>query len=324
MAAGWISMRTVMQHIKQANWKFRKSESSLNDLISLLGGSYSGSGADKRDINAAESLRIEAEIRKIKTTKLLKYQRLLRYIGTQLDIDSFAIPINPIMRLIDMRVRVASLLNPATKKKEMLNPGCYLHVHEVSYESSNGDLKGVFGSFDESPAGGHIDTRERVWYPHEQPTDAPFSNVMRNVPLEFFQPLEGGKPHDGKNSDDHSTVVPEYIIRWPVVLGRVRFRQQYQYKLPERDGWKDIPGAAYEMEKGVRIGKNRVPAFYFSKKNWADHNTTPFHFEVEYDIGTQPAQLPDELPRVAKHNYGKMVMTASMIFKYGGRVISEG
>jgi hypothetical protein len=283
MAAGWISMWTGMQHIEQANQaadsKFRKSASSLNDLISLLGGSYSGSGADERGISAAESLRIEEEIRKIKTTKLLKYQRLLRYIGTQLDIDSFAIPVKPTMHFESFKIAGASVYSN-DKWKTTLHPGAYVHMHRVDYQSSNG----------ENAAFSHIMTREHVWYPYEQPTDVPYSNVMRKTASNFYQPGEAGST--GQSAwDNHSTVIPEYVIRWPKVRGRIRIRQKYEYKLPERDDWKEIPGAAYTMEKGVRVGKNGVDAFYFSKKNWTDYNTTPFHFEVEYDLGQKPPLL---------------------------------
>lgn len=297
-----ISMNTLIAHIGSSNWHFEWfKSSSLAPILTLLGGNKKSSG-DIRVIQLSDALKIEALIQKLPTDKLNKYKSALEYLGGALDIDSYAVPINPKMEFVKFQIDDA--LSIGKNGGVTLSPGRYLHVHKLTFQSSNGDL-GVFN---------HTLTREHIWYPNQKPWDTPFSDVMSKVPLSFNQPENGSIGTSG--FDDHSTILPEYIVRWPIQPGKVEIRQQYEYKVPNGKKWKPIPGAAFMLEKGVRTGKNGVDAFYFFKKNYYVTNHQAFHFEVEYDLGKEPADLPTKLPSAFKFpkdadmsKYGTVIST---------------
>ena len=69
--------------------------------------------------------------------------------------------------------------------------------------------------------------------------------------------------------------------------------QVYEYTT---DGirWLPIPGARYEIEKGVRnSGGGKV---FFFRKQTVSPTKHPFHFEVEYPIGPPPQSKIDKIP----------------------------
>jgi len=127
-------------------------------------------------------------------------------------------------------------------------PFRHYHKHVFTWQSSNGNMADLQ----------NVGTRENV---------AHRTNPGAN---------------GGRNEDDHSIGSPDLILRRPIGLGSVVIDQVYEYTT---DGvtWLPIPGATYQLEKGVRVqGGNNV--FYFSKQS-VGNISNDFHFEIEYAIG---------------------------------------
>ncbi|SFC07437.1 hypothetical protein [Pseudoalteromonas denitrificans] len=279
-----MSMVTFMRFVNAADRSFRQSASSLNNIILLLGGNENGSTAF-RNINAVTTTNIENLVIALPTPKLTKYRQALEYLGTALDIDSFARPSGCVMNYRGFSVETTGFRG--TNGHVMVPNGRYLFNHEFTMNSTNGERSAVLDN--------HCLTRERVWYPGSRAHMPPFNNLLANVPQDFYQPQDGTTGCE--IGDEHSTNNPVYIVRWPLSMGNtINIRQRYQYKNPNRV-WKNIPGASFELQKGVRWGAGGSPVFFFSKKNHAPENPDRFHFEVEIDIGNQPLEVPNSLPR---------------------------
>lgn len=207
-----------------------------------------------------------------------------------------AIPVNLKMKFDEYKV--ASLPLGATSNY----PWRYFHVHEVTWQSSNGDLNSLRG----------LATREKVDH-RSDPWLPPFDQVVcGTIPRNFAQPTNPSfTAHFGSNKDDHSIGNPAIILADPRAPGSVIADQVYEYSA---DGvtWAPIPGAAYELEKGARAsGGNLV--FYFRKVS-APTNPNAYHFEVEYSIGTK-VPAPSGFMQLK-------VGTPANIVDYASRVVS--
>jgi hypothetical protein len=165
-------------------------------------------------------------------------------------------------------------------KRIVIGPLAFLHVHRLSWDSSDGDLASL----------NNVKTRERVSF--RQPTQAaPFCDFAD--PDQFFTQV-GADGQLGGTSDDHSVMIPSLICCNPRQAGTLIGEQWYQYSL---DGvnYQNIEGAAFLLEKSVsQDSKGWV--LTFRKKNWSPHNPTPFLFEISYRIGTMPLTMPRITP----------------------------
>lgn len=65
-------------------------------------------------------------------------------------------------------------------------------------------------------------------------------------------------------------------------MGSIISDQVYEYTTDGMN-WLPIPGAQYEIEKGVRNSGGQT-VFFFRKQSVPPHRPS-FHFEVEYPIG---------------------------------------
>jgi len=268
----------------KADGSFNRPKSCLNNIVLLLGGDLM-TARPIRNINRLTAVNIENEIIVLPTTKLIKYKAALEYLGTALDIDSFARPTNCTMTYDSLQVSATNYWVAGTEIVH--DNGKYEFIHHFGMDSTNGDHNAVLSQ--------HLMTREHVWYPRMRAYMPPFNNLLNNVPADFFQPRVGGSKRRVV-ADHHSTQKPALIVHWPLQIGRsINIRQRYQYKCPNRE-WKDIPQASFELEKGVRWGLRHTPVFYFSKRNYAPENPVPYHFEVEINIGSQVNEMPNVLP----------------------------
>lgn len=280
-----VSMVKFMQLVNAANSGFTQARSSLNNIILLLGGS-NVNATPVRNIPQVTAARIENELITLSTIKLLRYSSALEYLGKSLDIASFARPANCSMSYQGFELQ--STIFKGGGKEVKTENGIYLFKLSFSMQSSNTEHQRVLG--DRSLCL----TRERVWYPGARAHMPPFNALLQNTPADFVAPELGNWTPNCE--DFHSTRHPAFIVSWPLQLGgSVTAFQRYQYKSPNRE-WQDIPQASYKIEKGVRRGKSGKPVFYFSKKNWLEENPTPFHFEVEITIGSEPIIKPIKLP----------------------------
>lgn len=185
-------------------------------------------------------------------------------------------------------------------KMVTLSPGSLHHVFDFKWQSSTGNMQSLASVW----------TREHVRFRTSQ-RNPPFNDV--NPPdLEFFWGETNGATA-GYGRDDHSTKPPALICRFPWQAGACIAEQWYQYSLDGRT-WKNIPGAAYLLHKGVRQSKG-VWVFYFCKSNWTPHNTVGFNFEAEYALGAPIAYQPKAGQQFMRNNgtekqiadYGRLV-----------------
>jgi hypothetical protein len=79
------------------------------------------------------------------------------------------------------------------------------------------------------------------------------------------------------------TKPPCLIASFPLAAGELVADQWYQFTVDNGVTWTNVPGAAYNIIKGIRNSGGQW-VFYFIKKNWAPHNTTTYKFEAEYAI----------------------------------------
>jgi hypothetical protein len=120
----------------------------------------------------------------------------------------------------------------------------------------------------------------------------------------------------GFTDDDHSMVNPSLLVRRPLVVGSVIADQVYEYSA-DGQTWYPIPGADYEIEKGVRMAGNQF-RFVFRKQS-APVSTDRFHLEVEYPIGPPVA---NPLGKIAVGQ--AFVAPIANIAAYASRVIRLG
>lgn len=205
--------------------------------------------------------------------KQKKYAGALGYLKQFVPGLADAVPSAPKMYYREFRVMRAPLGGNPTY------PMRYYHVHELQWKSSNGNMQAL----------AKVGTRERVTA-RTNPAGPPFDPVINaGIPMTFTQgATSAAGAQNGSNFDDHSTGNPALIVGRPLTAGSCISDQVYEYTT---DGitWLPIPGAVYEIEKGVRMSKGQM-VFYFRKQTVAPHNPS-FHFEVEYAIGP-PLPVP--------------------------------
>lgn len=297
-----------MRRVKQCNPHFKRFSptSSLDPLINVLAPKglkwqFAPSGAES----------VRKAVHGLKTEALVKYRPALMYLAQELKIDPGAIPCKPKMKFTKFQSGVGGCTgkNKAgqTKKFDLI-PSAFAHEHVFSWESTNGDMQALQ----------KVGTRE--WVKHRTPPGSPpFNQIQSNVQMETKQGAttnSGGAA--GYCTDQHSVYVPWVICRYPRTTGSVIAEQWYQYTC-DGTNWHNIPGAAFLIEKGVRAGGPTGFLFYFKKTNWAPHNTTAFHFEVEYVV----ANPPDFVPQIHT-DVTKGVYVDADINKYAHRVVSAG
>ncbi|MBQ4852805.1 hypothetical protein [Pseudoalteromonas sp. MMG012] len=299
-----ISMRNFMTLVEGAHGGFRQSVSSLNNIVILLGGNAQNS-PDIRNINNRTAMNIEAQIHILPVDKLQRYRLALMYIGTLLNIDSYARPTNYTMRFSGFELQWWQFRHQ-THGMTRIDNARYMFKHQFSFESTNGD-DNTFN---------HCLTREHIWYPTARAYDPSFNQLLSRVQQSFVQPPNGSQGTVIR--DDHSTFNPDYIVRRPLMMGRtIEVRQRYQYLQPGRQ-WTDIPGASYLIKKGVRWGAGGDPCYFFSKENYAPENTQPFHFEVEIAIGNEPVATFNRMPSRGSCTHNSMSRQREI------RVIADG
>ena len=209
--------------------------------------------------------------------KQIKYKKALDYLASKVNVRICGRPTDWNMNFADLQVggELSYTLNGQTM---VIAPISYHHIFYCSWKSSTGNPLSLQGQ----------STREHVTF--KTPPSAPPFNHLTTTPQTFTQANHGNGSFCW-NTDDHSTKNPAVICANPRVQGELVGEQRYQYTLDDGVTWKDIPGAAYLIKKGVRMTGGQH-LFYFSKQNWAPHNTRKFHFEVEYVIGPAPAVMP--------------------------------
>ena len=298
-------MQQFMTLVKQCNPSFKRftRQSDLDPLIDALGGE-----SGQTFYTPTHRARINDVVHVLASDKANKYRVALLYLAQELGVDPGPIPCRPKMSLREFGTHMGEYegINSvgATKRIE-LNPRSFNHAFKFTWESTNGDLQALR----------NVGTRENVKW-RSDPGGTPFNYVQGKTPMQFTQ---GATTNNGANSgycvDDHSTILPALICLDPRVTGSIVAEQLYEYTCDGRT-WKPIPGAAYLLEKGVRTGGPTGHLYYFMKTNWAPHNTTPYHFEVEYTVDPAPAYMPKPGTPVAKG-----LTTKADISDYAHRVI---
>ncbi|MEZ5083419.1 MAG: hypothetical protein R2750_08225, partial [Bacteroidales bacterium] len=212
--------------------------------------------------------------------KQVKYKEALNYVATTCDVQICGCPVNPTMELESFRTAgflyhafdksknpILNTMDPNHKPVESLH-----HVFDLKFKSSTGNLVSLI----------NVGTREHIKF-RVQPGGPPFNNHLSDTPQEFFHGVSISGANTGYGRDDHMTKPPGLICHDPLVPGELIADQWYQYTIDQGANWENIPGAAYNIIKGVRKSAGKW-VFYFIKRNWALHNKTPFHFEAEYMI----------------------------------------
>lgn len=224
---------------------------------------------------------------------------LKQFVPTLVD----AIPVSPRMEYREFKV----LLNPRLFGGIPNYPMRFYHVHRLVWQSSNGHMASL----------ANVGTRERVTH-RTNPAGPPFDAVINaSIPMAFTQgATTNAGAQSGENYDDHSTGNPSLIVRRPLAIGSVIADQDYEYTT---DGvaWHPIPGARYEIEKGIRMHAGQF-VFFFRKQSAPPHANL-FHFEVEYPIGPShpvPGNRIDVIP--------PGFLPLANIYTYASRVIRLG
>ncbi|WP_281558236.1 hypothetical protein [Thalassomonas sp. RHCl1] len=256
-----FSIDTFRQYLKMANDKYAKhKDSSMSPLERHLAGLHA--------VGATQLPAIQALWGAVPYAKQTKYAGASMYLKQFLPGLVDATPCKPKMEFESYKVAKG----PFAGQTDYLVRA--YHRHKLTWQSSNGHM----GSL------ANVGTREQVTH-RTNPAAAPFHAVLcGSIPLTFTQGATTNAGADsGINRDDHSIGNPALILRRPLTAGSVIADQVYQYTT---DGttWLPIPGATYEIEKGVRLqGGNLV--FYFRKEGTNNRLANRFHFEVEYAIG---------------------------------------
>jgi hypothetical protein len=204
--------------------------------------------------------------------KQLKYAAASAYLKTFVPALVDAIPTSPTMQYVEFRVLRGNF------GAEPNFPARYYHVHRLRWQSSNGNLASL----------ANVQTRERVVH-RTSPTAPPFNSVFNaGIPIQFTS--GGGAADSGSNTDDHSVGNPCWSIARPIGTGSLIADQTYEYSTDHGATWQPIPGATYQLEKGVRRLGDGGHVFYFIKRS-GPGATHRFHFEVEYRIVAAPAPM---------------------------------
>lgn len=245
----------------------------------------------------------------------LKYYDALSYLATQTGVVICGRPADPVMALAYFRANEYLYVGQDEQGGDVLSsefPGAipvksFHHVFDLTYKSSTGNMQSLKD----------VGTREHVKF-RTVPGAAPFNDSMADTPMEFFHGVSTSGADSGVGRDDHFTKPPSLVCREPWSTGELVADQWYQYTIDGGKTWANIPGAAYNLIKGVRLNTRKQWVFYFIKQNWAPHNRKDFRFEVEYllhspvpppkvgaklgkaDSGTGTANLHDHASRVVR------------------------
>lgn len=155
-------------------------------------------------------------------------------------------------------------------KMVVLEPGSLHHVFDFKWKSSTGNLQSLASVW----------TQEHIKFRTSQ-RNAPFNDVMPPDMQFTWGKTQGAASGFGR--DDHSMKPPILVSRFPFVQGWNVAEQWYQYSMNGQD-WKNIPGAAYLIHKGIRRSNGKW-VFAFKKTNWHPHNKVAYKFEAEYPLG---------------------------------------
>lgn len=294
-------------HVTTANSHFaRHKQSSLQPLLDELATIV---GVP----TPVQKKAIQEAIFNIPFAKQTKYQQALNYLATNCGVKICGRPTEPTMNLESFRIADFLYHGLDGANKPILNTmdqdhvpiQSLHHVFDFKYKSSTGNLASL----------ANVGTREHVKF-RVQPGGPPFTTALSDTPLEFHHGVSTTGASSGYGRDDHMTKPPGLICGFPLAPGELIADQWYQYTIDNGATWENIPGAAYNIVKGVRdAGGTWV--FYFVKKNWTPHNTKHFHFEAEYAID---APTPSIDPGKPLGRCGQA--TKSEIGTYAHRVVS--
>jgi len=255
-----FNITTFKQYLTTANPKYSKhKDSSVVPLERHLSTLVA--------VGPAQLAGIQALWGAIPQLKQRKYAGAGAYLKQFVPALVDAIPCKPKMEFNDYRVLKSDFAGNNDY------PLRYYHKHILTWQSSNGNMADLQ----------NVGTRENVTH-RTNPAATPFHPVFcGRIPMQFTQgATTNAGANSGSNGDDHSIGNPALILRRPIATGSVVIDQVYEYTT---DGvtWLPIPGATYQIEKGVRVrGGNNV--FYFSKQS-VGNISNDFHFEIEYAIG---------------------------------------
>jgi len=263
--------RSEVQRINPQLGRFRKS--ALSPILDLLG------NHPRTHLSPQLRDQIQELIFNIPHDRQIKYAPALRV----LEADGLYIcgrPTDPSMHFVRFDQGDYSYVgktHDGTDKMVLLQPGSLHHVFDFKWKSSTGNLQSL----------SKVWTQEHIKFRTSQ-QDPPFNDVM-STDMEFTWGKTNGAA-TGFGRDDHSMKPPKLVCRFPWQAGWNIAEQWYQYSL-DGTNWKNIPGAAYLIHKGVRQSKGEW-VFAFKKTNWAPHNNRNFKFEAEYPLGAPIAYKP--------------------------------
>jgi hypothetical protein len=256
-----FNIATFRQYLHTANPTYSRLTSSsiqpLENRLAILGAT----------VGPAVLNQIQPLWAVVPYDKQQKYAAPIGYLKQFVPTLADAIPALPRMAYMEFKVMFMTIGGNARY------PARFYHVHRLTWQSSNGRMASL----------AQVGTRERVTH-RTNPAGPPFDALINaNIPMAFTQgALTNAGAQGGSNYDDHSTGNPALIVRRPLGVGSVIADQIYEYTA---DGatWHPIPGAQYEIEKGVRMAGGQH-VFFFRKQSAPPHANV-FHFEVEYPIG---------------------------------------
>lgn len=258
-----FQIATFRQHLSTANANYsRHKDSSMAPLEALL--------ATMPGLGPAQWPHVQPLWGSVPHAKQQKYALAGNYIKQFIPALVDAIPCKPKMSFVGYKV----MKGPFEGNDDY--PLRFYHQHTLTWESSNGHMQSL----------ANVGTRENVTS-RTHPASAPFHQVIcGNIPISFTQGATTNAGADsGSNGDDHSIGNPALILRRPIVGGSVIADQVYEYTT-DGTNWLPIPGAVYEIEKGVRP-RNGELVFYFRKQSVNNNLSNRFHFEIEYSIGPE-------------------------------------
>ena len=243
----------------------RVKRSSLHAILTEIGTGKSV------QLDAAKVERVQEAICFVPHEKRLRYANALKILETA----GFTIagrPVKPTMNFQSFRegpYTYVGLDENGARVMATLSPGSLHHVFDLKWTSSTGNMADLKKCW----------TREHIKF-RSSPQAAPFNQAMGGVMEFHWGETEGADFGFGR--DDHSIKPPQMVCRHPFTEGACIAEQWYQYSF-DGQNWKNLPGAAYLIHKGVRRSRGNF-VFYFKKTNWAPHNTKGYNFEAEYPL----------------------------------------
>lgn len=264
----------------------RYKKSSLDPLMNVLAGIHITP-------NPTQKKAIQEAVFDIPYDKQVRYADALGYMAQECGVKICGRPVKPVMTLESFRTSNYLYHAFDSAGKPNVNIGIPNHTPVVSlhhvfkfrYQSSTGNMASLAS----------VGTREHVKF-RTQPGGPPFTQAaLGSTPIEFHHGESTSGANVAAGLDDHMTKPPCLICRWPLQADELVADQWYQYTIDNGVTWENIPGAAYNLIKGVRKSGNTW-VFYFIKKNWAPHNTVNYKFEAEYAINPPSPQMDPSKP----------------------------